>query len=133
MWADMSSNNGDNGMVWLCVIAIVGAGAWLYVQVKAFAVWAGLDMDSASSLLIRLAVLIILLALALWNGWFRNAAFYVPCGLLICLMPALDYWSVNMIDGIAISEPAWYGHAWIQLLGCVGLAGGGFWVSRQFE
>ncbi|MGZ7172459.1 hypothetical protein ACXKTX_02215 [Burkholderia gladioli] len=129
----MSRGSSDDGLFWLVAIAVLGVGAWVYVQVKAFATWAGLDMDSTWSLLLRGAVLIILLGVAWWGGWLRKASPYVPCALVVCLKPALDYWSVHVVNGMAMSEPAWYGQTWIQVMAFVGLAAVGFLVSRQFD
>lgn len=103
---------------------------YAYFQIKAFAAWAELDIETVFSMIKRFGVLFIVMAFAVWKGWLRVLTPYIPAAIFLCLTPALDFWSWDYImtgaeDGLFSAkqmliaqreEQAWFGNQWMQIL-----------------
>lgn len=127
--------NADEGLVWILVAVAVLLGLWGYAQVKAFASWINVDMDTAMGLIGRGALLIGLLVAALWVRLFQRVWTYLPAGFFFCAIPVLDYKAKDYIAGFAMNTTnlPWYGSFWGQLGIFVGLVAIGYLLAKWLD
>ncbi|WP_373989976.1 hypothetical protein [Duganella sp. BuS-21] len=119
----------------IVLILVVVVGFWVKAKVTGFATAINVDFDTAGSVLLRLAGVVIVAGLAIWQRLFLRSLAFLPLGLLIAFAPALDYWSVHSLDisYYSSAEPAWYGNYWIQVLGAIGLLVAGYFGQKWID
>jgi hypothetical protein len=136
--------NAELAMLVGVVIFIIGVVIALKLQEMADAV----RLDLHSMFLVAVGVGI-LSALGLWSlrdGWFRRFACYLPFGMLLCLVPALNFWCWEFIipphNGVwslfqqdqlmaTRESPLWYGQTWLQGLSLLATAALGYVLDHE--
>jgi len=127
----MSRNSNDESFAILMMIALAIFLAWVYFQIKAFAVWTHLDMYAAGYLLLGGVAVAAVIVVSLWQGWSLSKILPgIPFLFVWFLIPALNYWSVDHEGGYVLSSPEWYGLFWGQAAIVLGCAGFGFGVYK---
>jgi hypothetical protein len=124
------------GVVRLAIVVIV---ADVYLKITQFATWVAVDVPTAFKTLGMLAVVTCVYGYYLWNDRrrFLGLIAYLPCALLICAVPMLNYWSVEHIPGYVPPEyldwTKWYGRWWWQLPLVFGIAGLGYALNKLVD
>lgn len=107
--------NADEALIWILLGLVLLAGLWGYIQIKAFAAWLNVDMDTATSIVLRGGALVAALAVTLWIGKFLKVFTYSLSGVFLCSIPLLDYRATHPVaDLIQTTDLAWYGAWWAQ-------------------
>ena len=138
------NGNAELAMLVGVVIFIIGVLIALKLQEMADAV----HLDLHSMFLVTVGAGI-LSAIGLWSlreGWFGRFVCYLPFGLLLCLVPALNFWCWEFIipphNGVwslfrpdqlmsMRESPLWYGQTWLQALGLLATAAMGYFLDQQ--